>query len=211
MPDIASPIKNLKPIICFQSVTYAMHNVMRPNKIVVQVKKMGGPTKRMAIVAGSLKTTCASVTIQIAVEYRSPTRPRSVGIEVAEAELMMPESMRSNAQSRPAMVHSRRSILRTMRPSNSTLGRLSMRSSLSVTTLARTGESGSESSPSSLPVAPAKTSWSSLMHMIEFGMALTSVVRSPFERVGVRKASREEKRARNGGVHYFDLINIVGK
>lgn len=97
-----------------------MHKVTRPKRTVVQAKKRGGPTKRIAIVAGSLKTNWARVAIQMAVEYRSPTKPKSAGIEVAEAELMMPESMRFSAHSKPAIVHSRKSIFRTMRLSSTT-------------------------------------------------------------------------------------------
>lgn len=109
MPLIAMPSRTRRAIISLQLVAHAVHKVIKPKAVVVQAKKMGGPIKRIIRVAGSCAQMDATVKMKIATENLLPVRPKSSGIEVTEAEDMMPLSSRLRLQSSPAIVHNRRS------------------------------------------------------------------------------------------------------
>lgn len=86
-------------------------NVIKPNPIVVQVKKILGPRRRTAMVAGSWKHTLATVKMRIDTEKRlSRSRPRSCSMDVTEALEIMPLSIKFKLVNTPPMVQSLRSI-----------------------------------------------------------------------------------------------------
>ena len=93
-----------------------MQKVMIPKVMVVNAKKVLGPTILTASVAGSWKQTFATVNKRIETEKRLPTKSRSLSILVTDAEERMPLSRRSRLQSIPAMIQSRKSMrcLRTV-------------------------------------------------------------------------------------------------
>lgn len=117
IPLILIPNKTLSAIISRQLCMNAVQNVISPNSTVVQLKKMGGPTNLMMIVAGSCAHIDAIVKMKMATEKRFPVNCRSCGIDVTAAEEMIPLSSRFKLHRMPAMVHNRRSTFRRILPS----------------------------------------------------------------------------------------------
>lgn len=95
-----------------QLVMKAVQRVIRPKQTVVQLKKAGGPTRRIMMVAGSWAQMDATVKMKMATEKRFPVKSKSLGIDVTAAEEMMPLSSKFKLHRMPAMVHSLKSILR---------------------------------------------------------------------------------------------------
>ena len=108
------PNNTLSAIICFQLEMKAVHSVINPNKTVVQLKNIGGPTNLIAIVAGNWAHIEATVKMNIATENLFPVSPRSSGIEVTAADESIPLSSRFKLHRIPAIVHSLRSIFNLM-------------------------------------------------------------------------------------------------
>lgn len=125
---MAIPSKTRIKIICLHVYMNAVHyatlephfiilllglthtRVIRPKAMVVKAKNILGPIRRTAMVAGSWKQRAAIVNIRMATEYRFPSAsPRSFNIDVTDALEMMPLSSKFKLQSKPAIVHSRRS------------------------------------------------------------------------------------------------------
>ena len=81
--------------------------LIRPKPKVTKEKKMRGPMRRTAMVAGSWKHTPATVKMRMETEKRLPwSKPRSLSMLVTEALEMRPLSRRLRLHNRPAMVHS---------------------------------------------------------------------------------------------------------
>ena len=66
MPDMATPRRTLKVIICRQDVMKAVDSVMMPKSVVMVAKKIRGPTMRRQMVAGSWKHIEDTVNMKIA-------------------------------------------------------------------------------------------------------------------------------------------------
>lgn len=91
----------------------AVQSVITPKLVVMQPKKMEGPTSLIKIVAGSWKVIEARVRTKIDTLYRFPSRSRSCSMDVTEAEEMIPESNKLRLHKIPAIVHNRTSIFQT--------------------------------------------------------------------------------------------------
>lgn len=86
-------------------------NVIKPKHMVVHGKKILGPKRRTATVAGNWKDTLATVKMRIATEKRFPrSSSRSFSIDVTEALEIIPLSIRFKLVNKPPMVHSLMSI-----------------------------------------------------------------------------------------------------
>lgn len=87
--------------------------LIKPKPNVAKEKKIRGPIRRTATVAGSWKHTPDTVKIRIETENRLPwSSPRSLSILVTEALEIRPLSSRSRLHSKPAIVHNLRSTFR---------------------------------------------------------------------------------------------------
>jgi hypothetical protein len=121
IPLIAIPSRTRNTIISCHECIKAVHKVTGPTQNVTVAKNTRGPTTRTGIVEGSWNTILLTVKMNMAMEKRLPVRSRSFGIEVTEADEIMPLSRRLRLHRRPAIEQSCRFTLSLRRLSTSLL------------------------------------------------------------------------------------------